>query len=145
MDRGAQNAQKIHNKVGKTVTGAEFRDGYEALDITDAKLKEIGISGMSAPFKLTCAKHEGAEHFKMMQWDGKKFQIVTDWVPAPDPAFIRKLIEDLGGEVRRREQHHAARRAPDRPRRLLSASRAYFPGDGAVTHPSDGLTQGRLP
>ena len=44
----------------------------------------------------------------MMQWDGKKFQIVSDWVPAPDPAFIRKLIEELGGEIRRGEQHHAA-------------------------------------
>jgi branched-chain amino acid transport system substrate-binding protein len=30
-----------------------------------------------------------------MQWDGKKFQIVTkDWLGAPDPTFIRKLIED---------------------------------------------------
>ena len=29
-----------------------------------------------------------------MQWDGTKFQMVTDWVPAPDPAFIRKLIEE---------------------------------------------------
>ena len=29
-----KNAQRIHNKVGQTVTGAEFRDGYEALDMT---------------------------------------------------------------------------------------------------------------
>jgi branched-chain amino acid transport system substrate-binding protein len=88
-----KNAQRIHNKIGKTVTGPEFRDGYEALDITEARLKELGIFGMSAPFKLSCAKHDGAQHFRMMQWDGKKFQMVSDWVPAPDPAFIRKLIE----------------------------------------------------
>lgn len=49
---------------------------------------------MSAPFKMSCTKHDGSERFKMMQWDGKKFQILTDWVPAPDPKFIRKLIED---------------------------------------------------
>jgi branched-chain amino acid transport system substrate-binding protein len=30
----------------------------------------------------------------MMQWDGAKFQLVTDWVGPPDPDFIRKLIED---------------------------------------------------
>jgi branched-chain amino acid transport system substrate-binding protein len=89
-----KNAQRIHNKVGKTVTGPEFRDGYEALDITDDKLKEIGILGMSAPFKMSCAKHDGSERFRMMQWDGKQFQLLTDWVAAPDPAFIRKLIED---------------------------------------------------
>jgi branched-chain amino acid transport system substrate-binding protein len=89
-----KNAQRIHNKVGKTVTGAEFRDGYEALDITDAKLKELGILGMSAPFKMSCAKHDGSERFRMMQWDGKKFEILTDWVAAPDPKFIRTLIEE---------------------------------------------------
>lgn len=89
-----KNAQRIHNKVGKTVTGPEFRDGYEALDITDAKLKEIGIHGMSAPFKMSCAKHDGSEMFRMMQWDGKQFQMVSDWVPAPDPKFIRSLIEE---------------------------------------------------
>jgi branched-chain amino acid transport system substrate-binding protein len=89
-----KNAQRIHNKTGKTVTGPEFRDGYEALDITDDKLKEIGILGMSAPFKMSCAKHDGSERFRMMQWDGKQFQLLTDWVPAPNPAFIRKLIED---------------------------------------------------
>jgi branched-chain amino acid transport system substrate-binding protein len=29
-----------------------------------------------------------------MQWDGAKFALVTDWTGAPDPAFIRKLIEE---------------------------------------------------
>lgn len=89
-----KNAQRIHNKVGKTVTGPEFRDGFEALDLSDAKLKELGIQGMSAPFKMSCSKHDGAETFRVMQWDGAKFQMVTDWMPAPDPAFIRRLIEE---------------------------------------------------
>jgi branched-chain amino acid transport system substrate-binding protein len=89
-----RTAQKMHNKVGKTVNGAEFRDGYEALDMTPARLKELGIEGMLPPFKLTCANHEGAGKFRMMQWDGTKFQLVTDWVGPPDPKFIRSLIEE---------------------------------------------------
>lgn len=90
-----KNAQRIHKKVGKTVNGEEFRDGYEALNLTPELLTEIGINGMIAPFKLSCGKHDGAGMFKIMQWDGKKFQMVTpDWVPPPDPAFIRKLVED---------------------------------------------------
>lgn len=90
-----RNAQKIHNKVGKTVNGAEFRDGYEALDMNPARLKQLGMEGMLPPFKLSCANHEGAGRFKMMQWGGTKFDLVTpDWGLPPDPAFIRKLIEE---------------------------------------------------
>ena len=55
-----RNAQRIHNKVGKPVNGAEFRDGYEALDYTsEARRKELGIDGMLPPYKLTCRNHEG--------------------------------------------------------------------------------------
>jgi branched-chain amino acid transport system substrate-binding protein len=89
-----RNAQKIHNKVGKPVTGAEFRDGYEALDMSEGKLKELGIHGMVPPFKLSCAKHDGAEHWRMMQWNGTKFDIVSDWIGPNDPKFIRKLVEE---------------------------------------------------
>lgn len=91
-----KNAQKMHNKVGKPITGAEFRDGYEALDYTsDEKRKELGIEGMIPAYKLSCRDHEGAGKFHMMQWDGTKFQIVTnEWLPANDPAMIRKLIEE---------------------------------------------------
>lgn len=89
-----RNAQKIHNKVGQTVNGPEFRDGYEALDMTPARLTELGIEGMVPPFKLTCADHQGAGKFRMMQWDGTKFNLVADWAPPPDPTLIRKMIED---------------------------------------------------
>jgi branched-chain amino acid transport system substrate-binding protein len=91
-----KNGQRIHNKNGKAITGAEFRDGYEALDYTDAAVrKKIGIDGMIPPFKLSCRDHEGAGKFHMMQWDGTKFQIVTkDWTGANDPKFIRTLIEE---------------------------------------------------
>lgn len=88
-----KNAQKIHNKVGQTVNGEEFRVGYEALDMSEEKLKEIGIHGMLSPFKLSCAQHDGAQRWRMMQWNGKKFDIVSDWIPAPDPKFIRNLVE----------------------------------------------------
>ena len=58
--------QEMHNKVGKAVTGAEFRDGYEALNMTEARLGEIGVNGMVAPFSISCANHEGAGKFAVM-------------------------------------------------------------------------------
>jgi branched-chain amino acid transport system substrate-binding protein len=89
-----RNAQKIHNKSGKPVNGAEFRDGYEAIDMTEDRQKEIGIHGMLAPFKLSCTKHDGAERWRIMQWNGAKFDIVSDWIGPTDPPMIRKMIEE---------------------------------------------------
>lgn len=87
-------AQEMHGKVGKAVTGEEFRAGYEALNMTPERLEEIGIGGMIAPFALSCEKHDGAGKFAMMQWDGAKFVQVTDWQEPLDPPFIRNLIEE---------------------------------------------------
>lgn len=89
-----RKAQEIHGKVGKPVTGAEFRDGYEALNMTEDRLTELGIGGMVAPFAMSCKEHAGAGKFAMMQWDGKKFAQVTDWTEPLDPGFIRQLIGD---------------------------------------------------
>lgn len=86
-------AQEMHNKVGKAVTGAEFRDGYENLVMDDARLEELGIKGMIAPFAMSCAENAGAGKFAMMQWDGDKFVQVTDWEEPLDPAYIRGLVE----------------------------------------------------
>ena len=86
-------AQKKHNKVGKAVTGAEFRDGYESLNMNDARLAELGIKGMVAPFAISCANHEGAGKFALMQWNGKMFDKVKDWTAPNDPKFVRALVE----------------------------------------------------
>ena len=42
-----KNAQRIHNKVGKTVNGAEFRDGYEALDMTERSSRKLASTAWS--------------------------------------------------------------------------------------------------
>lgn len=89
-----RNAQEIHGKVGQPVTGAEFRDGYEAINMSQERLAELGIAGMIAPFSLSCEKHDGAGRFAMMQWDGTKFVQVTDWLEPLDPPAIRAMIEN---------------------------------------------------
>jgi branched-chain amino acid transport system substrate-binding protein len=88
-----KNAQEMHGKVGKAVTGAEFRDGYEALNMTTERLAEIGIENMVATFSISCENHEGAGKFAVMQWDGEKFNQITGWEEPLDPAYIRSLVE----------------------------------------------------
>ena len=87
-------AGKENVNIIKAVTGAEFRDGYESLNMSNERLDEIGIKGMVAPFSISCENHEGAGKFAVMQWDGEKFNQVTDWEEPLDPAFIRSLVEN---------------------------------------------------
>jgi len=91
---GLRNAQRIHKKIGKAVTGAEFRDGYEAINLTEARMAELGVPGMLAPFAFTCANHEGAGKFALMQWDGKKFNSVRPFTISLDTPFIREILEE---------------------------------------------------
>jgi branched-chain amino acid transport system substrate-binding protein len=89
-----RNGQRIANKKGQTLNGDDMRAGYEALDLSPARLKELGIEGMLPPFQLSCADHEGAGVVKIMQWDGAKWNTVTpDWVSS-DRKMIREMVEE---------------------------------------------------
>ncbi len=72
-----RTAQKIHGV--RPLTGAEVRDGFEALNITEERLKELGMEGFMLPLKLSCADHEGGGPVYIQQWDGQKWNKVSDW------------------------------------------------------------------
>lgn len=86
-----RNAMNIHGT--KEVKGKEVRDGYEALDITEARLKELGLAGFTNPVKITCANHEGPRKVAVQQWDGKQWKIVSDFYE-PDMEVVGPLIEE---------------------------------------------------
>lgn len=109
-----RNAQRIHNKVGQPVTGAEFRDGFEALNLTDERLVELGVSGMQSPVEMTCEYQGGSGKFRIMQWDGKKFNTVTDWMESNDPQMIRDMIVDSANKFAS-ENNMTPRKCPGDP------------------------------
>ncbi|MEC9367763.1 MAG: ABC transporter substrate-binding protein [Pseudomonadota bacterium] len=86
-----RNAMKIHNT--KEITGAQMRDGYEALDLTEARLKELGAGGLTYPIKITCDNHEGPGLVAVQQWDGKKWKIVSKFYE-PDWDVLKPLIKE---------------------------------------------------
>ena len=87
-----RNGQRIANKRGQALNGDEMRAGFEALNLSPARLKELGIEGMLPPFKLSCSDHEGAGMVKIIQWDGAKWNTVTpDWVSS-DRKMIREMV-----------------------------------------------------
>lgn len=88
-----RKAMEIHKT--KEVKGVHVRDGMEALDITEARLKELGLPGFTAPVKVTCANHEGGiGEVMFQQWDGAKWVILADGKRyAPDRSVVDALIK----------------------------------------------------
>ncbi|MEO9873215.1 MAG: ABC transporter substrate-binding protein [Anderseniella sp.] len=89
----AEGIRAAQAKTGKKViTGADLRDGFETFDLSEARLKEIGLEGFTAPIKGSCKDHEGAGSVFIQQWDGKDWVKISDPI-APDTAVVRPLLE----------------------------------------------------
>jgi branched-chain amino acid transport system substrate-binding protein len=64
----------------------------EHLNIDAKRLKELGATGFMPPTETSCADHEGSGLVRFMRWDGKRWNIVSDWMqPMPDD---RKLVRE---------------------------------------------------
>jgi branched-chain amino acid transport system substrate-binding protein len=70
------SAQKVTGK--KVVTGEDVRRGLESLDISPARLKEIGLEGFADPVKLSCSDHNGHGAAFVQEFDGEKFVKVSN-------------------------------------------------------------------
>src|SRR6266581_4446227 len=77
---------------GKPMTGEQVRWGIEHLNIDDKRLKELGAVGLMQPLKVSCMDHEGGGAVKFLQWDGKKWNVISDWI-ASDQSIVRPMVE----------------------------------------------------
>ena len=82
---------------GKPITGEQMRWGIEHLNISDARLKQLGAVGLMNALKVSCLDHEGGGAVKFMQWDGKKWSVISDWI-ASDQAIVRPMIEQSAAQ-----------------------------------------------
>ena len=90
-----REAQKHFNK--KSLTGEEMRWGLENIKMTEARLKEIGLEGFTAPLIGACADHENGGSIFMHQWNGSDFERVTDLIP-PMTDIVRPMLEDAAAK-----------------------------------------------
>jgi len=91
-----RGAQEKFGK-GKAVTPDQVRWGIEHLNLTDAKLKQLGATGLMQSLKVSCLDHEGGGAVKFLQWDGKKWNVITDWI-ASDQSIVRPMIEQSAAQ-----------------------------------------------
>jgi len=90
-----RNAQKITGK--KVIDGDDMRRGLETLNITEARLKEMGLEGFATAIKVTCDDHNGHHKLYVSDWDGTKWVKASDWIE-PMTDKVRPLLEAAARE-----------------------------------------------
>jgi branched-chain amino acid transport system substrate-binding protein len=87
------NAMKIHGT--KEIKGTQVRDGFESLEVDDARLKELGLEGFTIPVKITCENHTGPRKAAIQQWNAKekKWVMVSDFYDTMHE-IVDPLIEE---------------------------------------------------
>jgi branched-chain amino acid transport system substrate-binding protein len=94
----AEAIRAAQEKTGKKVINAEdMRIGFENLNITAERLKEIGLDGFMSPLKVTCEDHSGHHQVYIQEWDGKQWQKVSDWFD-PMKDVVRPMLEQAAEE-----------------------------------------------
>lgn len=81
----------------KSVNGAQVRDGFEHLDLSADRIKELGFEGLVSPLKVSCLDHGGARKARVHQWDGSKWVFTSDWIEA-DTAYLRPKMEEAAAK-----------------------------------------------
>jgi branched-chain amino acid transport system substrate-binding protein len=91
MAEAIRNAQKLTGK--KVVTGEDVRRGFESLQITPERYKELGLEAFAAPITgVNCSDHNGHQAAYVQQWDGTKWVKVSDWI-TPMKEKVRPMLE----------------------------------------------------
>ncbi len=74
-----------------------MRWGFENLNLTEQRLEQLGMKGLTRPIKVTCDNHEGNGMAMVQQWDGKKWTIVSEWIE-PMREVVRPKLEEAAVE-----------------------------------------------
>ena len=71
--------------------------GLEALNLDEARLKELGLSGFAHPMKVTCDDHAGSHPVFIQEWDGTQWRQASGWIE-PMTDIVRPLLEAAAAE-----------------------------------------------
>jgi len=72
-----------------------MRDGMEALEITEAKMAELGLPNFGPEFSVSCENHGGNALVGVTQWDASAgtWSLISEFKPT-DGDIIGPLIEE---------------------------------------------------
>ena len=91
---GVEAIRTAMKKFGnKPMTGEQVRWGFENLNLTADRIKQLGFEGMIAPLKVTCLDHEGTRLSRVHQWDGKQWKVISEYYTA-DQSILGPMVKD---------------------------------------------------
>lgn len=87
----ARTAQRIHDT--QAITSGQMRDGMEALQIGQERMRQLGLPNFGPEINVTCANHGGPGLGAIQQWNAnsKTWSLITDFREA-DRAVVDPLI-----------------------------------------------------
>ncbi len=90
----ARKAQEIHDTTD--INAAQMRDGMEALEMTAARMVELGMPGFGPEFTVSCDNHGGPGLGAMQQWDAKAktWSLISDFAPSDMDVIGGLIAED---------------------------------------------------
>ena len=81
----------------RPVSGPEVQQALETLSLTPERIAELGATGLVPPFQVTCSDHEGGAAVMFQQWNGGKWERISDWIET-DRALVRPMIEESAAQ-----------------------------------------------
>jgi len=89
-------AQEKYGK-GKHMTPEQVRWGFENLNLTQERLNELGFGDIMRPVKTSCSNHMGDDWARIAQWNGKEFEVVSDWYQS-DKSVTAPLVKEAAAK-----------------------------------------------
>jgi branched-chain amino acid transport system substrate-binding protein len=89
-------AQEKYGK-GKVMTPEQVRWGFENLNLTADRLKALGFGEIMRPLQTSCANHMGTDWARIVQWDGGKWNIASDWYQS-DKTHIAPMVQEYAAK-----------------------------------------------
>lgn len=87
-------ARAAQEKFGTAELDKEqMRWGLENVNISNERLKELGLEGLLPEITTTCNDHSGQHGAWVLKWDGEKFVKEGDMI-TPDKDMVRGMLEE---------------------------------------------------
>jgi branched-chain amino acid transport system substrate-binding protein len=95
---GVEAIRTAQEKFGKKpMTGEQVRWGLENLNLTAERLTQLGFENELKPIKVSCEDHEGTRMGRIQTWDGKKWNMASDWITSDD-SVIAPMVKEAAAK-----------------------------------------------